>query len=67
MIILQSSTMSTFRQHRVIGDVVFSSGVVTPAYFIIGLKTGWSLKQKSYSITEEYPETVNEDLDYKNA
>ena len=64
---LQSSTMSTFRWLRVIGDVVFSSGVVSLAYFIIGLKTGWSLKKVPYSITEEYPETVSEDLDYKNA
>ncbi len=60
MIILQSSTMSIYRRLRVIG-------VVTLAYFSIGLKTGWSLKQESYSITEEYPETVGEDFDFKSA
>ncbi|MFZ0454529.1 MAG: nitric-oxide reductase large subunit [Ignavibacteriaceae bacterium] len=63
---LQSPTMLTFKWLRVIGDVVFSSGVVSLAYFIIGLKTGWSLKQESKIPAEEYKPVLDE-LDYKKA
>jgi nitric oxide reductase subunit B len=64
---LQSSTMNTFRWLRVIGDVVFSAGVVSLAYFIMGLKTGWSLRQKEDDFALEEYETSSEELDYKNA
>jgi nitric oxide reductase subunit B len=52
---MQSSTLDTFRWLRVIGDTIFAAGVIALAYFIIGLKTGWSLK-KGIDISEEkYP------------
>ena len=44
---LQSGTLDTFRWLRVIGDTVFATGVVALAYFVIGLKTGWSIKKGS--------------------
>ena len=44
---LQSPTLDTFRWLRVIGDTVFATGVVALAYFVIGLKTGWSLQKES--------------------
>ncbi len=44
---LQSPTLDTFRWLRVIGDTVFATGVVALAYFVIGLKTGWSIKKES--------------------
>jgi len=43
---LQSGTLDTFRWLRVIGDTVFATGVVALAYFVIGLKTGWSIKKE---------------------
>ena len=44
---MQSGTLDTFRWLRVIGDTVFATGVLALAYFVIGLKTGWSIKKES--------------------
>jgi len=43
---LQSDTLSTFRWLRVIGDTIFALGTVSLAWFILGLKTGWSIEKK---------------------
>jgi nitric oxide reductase subunit B len=40
---LQTPAMETFRWLRVVGDTIFASGVLTLAWFVLGLKTGWSL------------------------
>jgi len=32
---------------RVFGDTIFAVGTLALAWFIIGLKTGWSLKTES--------------------
>jgi len=42
---LQSDILSLFRWLRVIGDTVFALGTLALAWFIIGLKTGWSLEK----------------------
>ena len=42
---LQTSTMQTFRWLRVIGDTIFTTGVVALVLFVIGLKTGSSLER----------------------
>ena len=42
----QTSAMNTFRWLRVIGDTVFSVGVLALAWFIAGLATGWSLEKR---------------------
>ncbi len=44
---MQSSMMSTFRWLRVIGDTVFATGVIALTYFVIGLKTGWSIQKET--------------------
>ena len=46
-VFMQSGTLNTFRWLRVIGDTVFASGIVALTYFVIGLKTGWSLQKES--------------------
>jgi nitric oxide reductase subunit B len=43
---MQSDILSTFRWLRVIGDTIFALGTVSLAWFIVGLKTGWSLEKK---------------------
>jgi len=43
---LESSGMETIRWLRVIGDTIFAIGAVVLAWFIFGLKTGWSLEKK---------------------
>ncbi len=52
---MQSSTLDTFRWLRVIGDTIFAVGAIALAYFIVGLKTGWSLKKETDITEEKYP------------
>ena len=42
---MQGSTLSIFRWLRVIGDTIFALGTLSLAWFIVGLKTGWSIKK----------------------
>ncbi|MFV0346763.1 MAG: nitric-oxide reductase large subunit, partial [Bacteroidales bacterium] len=44
---LQQDYLVTFKWLRTIGDVIFACGCVTLAWFILGLKFGWSLEKKS--------------------
>ena len=39
---LQSGLLPTLRWLRIVGDTVFLSGVAALAWFVLGLKTGWS-------------------------
>jgi nitric oxide reductase subunit B len=40
---LKTPIMSTLRWLRIIGDTVFATGVLSLGWFVLGLKTGWSL------------------------
>ena len=42
---MQQPLIETFRWLRIIGDTTFAAGTVALAWFIFGLKTGWSLKK----------------------
>ncbi len=42
---LQTGVMDTLRWLRVIGDSVFALGAVALGIFVLGLKTGWSVKK----------------------
>jgi nitric oxide reductase subunit B len=42
---LQDPTIAFFRWLRVIGDTVFAAGSLALAWFIFGLKGGWSIKK----------------------
>jgi nitric oxide reductase subunit B len=44
---LQDPTIAFFRWLRVIGDTVFAAGTLALAWFIFGLKGGWSLKKSN--------------------
>ncbi len=41
---LQQDYLQTLRWLRVIGDTIFAVGTLALAWFVIGLKTGWSLR-----------------------
>jgi len=41
---LQQPVFETLRWLRMVGDTVFLAGVAALVYFVIGLKTGWSLE-----------------------
>ncbi len=43
---MQGDALSFFRWLRVIGDTIFALGTVSLAWFIVGLKTGWSIEKK---------------------
>jgi nitric oxide reductase subunit B len=40
---LQTGLMDTLRWLRVVGDTIFALGIVALGWFIVGLKTGWSV------------------------
>ncbi len=42
---LQQPYIETFKWMRVFGDTIFALGTVALAWFIFGLKTGWSIKR----------------------
>ena len=44
---LGTGIMDTFKWLRVVGDTIFAIGTVTLAWFVLGLKTGWSLKKRA--------------------
>jgi len=41
---LQTPLMDTLRWLRVVGDTVFAVGIMALGWFVLGLKTGWSLQ-----------------------
>jgi nitric oxide reductase subunit B len=43
---MQQPYLVTFKWLRVIGDTIFAFGVIALAWFIFGLKFGWSLEKK---------------------
>lgn len=54
---MQEPLMDTLRWLRVIGDTIFAVGVLALAWFVIGLKTGWSLEEEKDVTEENYPKT----------
>ncbi|HNS29452.1 MAG TPA: nitric-oxide reductase large subunit [Tenuifilaceae bacterium] len=42
---MQEPVMQTLRWLRIVGDTIFAFGGLGLAYFVIGLKTGWSIKK----------------------
>ena len=47
---MQTPTMETLRWLRVIGDTIFAIGTVALAWFVIGLKTGWSVDKSRIDV-----------------
>jgi nitric oxide reductase subunit B len=43
---MQQPYMVTFKWLRVIGDTIFALGVMALAWFIFGLKFGWSIEKE---------------------
>jgi len=40
---MQTGTMNVLRWLRVVGDTIFAIGVIALGWFVLGLKTGWSV------------------------
>lgn len=52
---LQDPTLETIRWLRAIGDTLFGIGALVLGYFVVGLKTGWSVKDEIDLSDEKYP------------
>jgi len=57
---LQTPLMDTLRWLRLVGDTVFATGVLALGWFVLGLKTGWSVRteraaEKSLSYGAQQP------------
>ncbi len=55
---MQDPTLEFWRWMRVIGDTIFAIGVLALGYFVLGLKTGWSLKDTPEVGREEISEVL---------
>jgi len=44
--LLQQPHFQILRWLRIIGDTIFAAGIVTLGWFVVGLKTGWSLVRR---------------------
>jgi len=44
---MQQPTLQTLRWLRIIGDTIFAIGTLALAWFVIGLKTGWSINKEN--------------------
>jgi nitric oxide reductase subunit B len=44
---MQTPTMDFLRWMRVVGDTIFAAGLVALGWFVLGLKTGWSITAES--------------------
>lgn len=51
---LQSDTMNTLRWLRVPGDTIFAIGLFAIAWFVLGLKTGWSISSQEDEVIQQY-------------
>lgn len=52
---LQTDLMNTLRWMRVVGDTLFAVGVVALGWFVLGLKTGWSITEEVDRVGELAP------------
>ncbi len=54
---LQTGLMQNLRWMRAFGDCVFAAGAVSLAWFVFGLKTGWSLAERPEHVPALEPAT----------
>ena len=47
---MQNPTLQNFRWMRVIGDTIFAIGTLGLAWFVIGIKAGWSLNKSTIDV-----------------
>ena len=58
---MQTPTMDTLRWLRVVGDTIFAVGIVALGWFVLGLKTGWSITGERDAVTRpDRPTTAAE-------
>jgi nitric oxide reductase subunit B len=50
---LQQPLMQNLRWLRIIGDTIFAAGALGLGWFVLGLKTGWSIEGQSEDLKTE--------------
>ena len=55
---MQTPLMDTLRWLRVIGHTIFALGAVTLGWFVLGLKTGWSLQREQIDLGAGFSESA---------
>jgi nitric oxide reductase subunit B len=50
---MQTPMLNTLRWMRVFGDTIFAIGTVALAWFVIGLKTGWSIDKSNIDVVRK--------------
>lgn len=57
---MQQPLMNTLKWLRIAGDTVFAIGTLGLTWFVIGLKTGWSVRKGEFDVTNKsYPTRQN--------
>jgi nitric oxide reductase subunit B len=62
---LQTDLMDALRWLRVVGDTIFAVGIVGLGWFVLGLKTGWSISgstSEARDLTDAYPPSTQPHL-----
>lgn len=59
---LKTDLMDTLRWLRVVGDTIFAVGALALGWFILGLKTGWSITSEEAELGGPLPGAVREPL-----
>jgi len=57
---MQTPTMETLRWLRVVGDSIFAIGVMSLGWFVLGLKTGWSIRKEREPALDVVPAVVEQ-------
>jgi nitric oxide reductase subunit B len=57
---MQTPTMDTLRWLRVVGDTIFAVGILALGWFVLGLKTGWSISTGPDAVALAFPHEVQE-------
>ncbi len=52
---MQTPTMNTLRWLRVVGDTIFAIGILALGWFVLGLKTGWSIATEPDEVARQFP------------
>jgi nitric oxide reductase subunit B len=53
---MQTGTMDVLRWLRIVGDTIFAVGILALGWFVVGLKTGWSVSEvEDLVLTGEEP------------
>jgi nitric oxide reductase subunit B len=61
---MQQPEMEMLRWLRVIGDTIFTVGALMLGYFVVGLKTGWTIKKAEIDLSEtNYPKIKREEVE----